>query len=140
MGRAHRDDSQFAVLFIDLDGFKAVNDSLGHEAGDKVLQEATKSFLLCIRESDKVARIGGDEFVVLTERTTPQLAAKIAERIIAQIKVPISLACGEANIGASIGIAIYPKNGTSLDAMMKAADDAMYRVKRSTKGAVAMAE
>jgi diguanylate cyclase (GGDEF)-like protein/PAS domain S-box-containing protein len=138
--RAHRDDSQFAVLFIDLDGFKAVNDSLGHEAGDKVLQEAARGFSMCIRESDKVARIGGDEFVVLAERTTPQLAVKIAERIVEQIKIPINLANGEARIGASIGVAFYPKNGTSLDALMKAADDAMYRVKRSTKGAVAVAE
>lgn len=138
--RANRDGGQFAILFVDLDGFKGVNDTLGHGAGDHVLQEMARTFLQCVRGTDKVARIGGDEFVVLCEKITRPMALKIARRIVEGAGSPMTVAGHEVRIGASVGIALYPANGTSLDALMKAADDAMYRVKHSTKGAVAIAD
>ncbi|MBW7849546.1 MAG: GGDEF domain-containing protein [Rhodospirillales bacterium] len=138
--RANRNGGQFAILFVDLDGFKGVNDTLGHGAGDHVLQEMARTFLQCVRGTDKVARIGGDEFVVLCEKITRPMALKIARRIVEGAGSPMTVAGREVRIGASVGIALYPANGTSLDALMKAADDAMYRVKHSTKGAVAIAD
>lgn len=139
LARAKRDNSQFGLFFVDLDGFKGVNDGQGHEAGDRVLQEMGRRILGCIRESDTVARIGGDEFLVLAEKLTPELALAIAKRIVERAGVPFDMPEGLATIGASVGIALYPAHGASLEALMKAADAAMYQVKRSTKGAVALA-
>ena len=137
--RADRDQSQFAVLFVDLDHFKAVNDSLGHDAGDLVLKEVARRLHESVRTTDTVARIGGDEFVVLAERITVPLAMTIGERIVFQACQPFSLPSGSASIGASVGIALHPNHGSDLDSLMKAADDAMYTVKRTTKSAVALA-
>jgi diguanylate cyclase (GGDEF)-like protein/PAS domain S-box-containing protein len=137
--RADRDQSQFALLFVDLDHFKAVNDSLGHDAGDMVLKEMAHRLKDCVRATDTIARIGGDEFVILAERTSLALATQIAERIVAQAKVPFELSLGHATIGASVGVALHPSHGTDLDSLLKAADSAMYSVKRQSKGAVAIA-
>jgi len=139
LARAKRDNTQFGLFFIDLDGFKEVNDGQGHEAGDRVLQEMGRRILGCIRESDTVARIGGDEFLVLAEKLTPDLALTIAKRIVERAGLPFDMPDGLATIGASVGVALYPAHGASLEALMKAADAAMYRVKRSSKAAVAMA-
>ncbi|MBI4967326.1 MAG: GGDEF domain-containing protein [Rhodospirillales bacterium] len=139
LARAKRDHTQFGLFFIDLDGFKNVNDGQGHEAGDRVLQEMGRRILGCIRESDTVARIGGDEFLVLAEKLTPDLALTIAKRIVERAGLPFDMPEGLATIGASVGVALYPAHGASLEALMKAADAAMYQVKRTTKGAVALA-
>jgi diguanylate cyclase (GGDEF)-like protein/PAS domain S-box-containing protein len=139
LARAARDQSEFAILFVDLDRFKPVNDTFGHEAGDSVLKEVAQRLVACVRATDKVGRIGGDEFVVLAERVTVRLARKIATRIVSEMNRPFLLPEGEIRIGASVGIALYPRHGAGLDSLMKAADDAMYRVKRTTRGALAVA-
>ncbi len=140
LARARRDASEFAVLFIDLDHFKAVNDTQGHDAGDVVLKEVAHRLRDSVRETDTIARVGGDEFVVLAERTNLPLAMKIAERIVAHIDLPFALPGGIARIGASIGVALYQSHGSDLDSLMKAADRAMYVIKHTTKGAIAVAE
>jgi diguanylate cyclase (GGDEF)-like protein len=94
----------------------------------------------CVRDADTVARVGGDEFVVLAEQAGLPLAMKIAERIVAHIELPFALPGGTARIGASIGVALYPSHGADLDGLMKAADRAMYAIKHTTKGAIALAE
>jgi PAS domain S-box/diguanylate cyclase (GGDEF) domain len=137
--RAERDNSHFAILFIDLDHFKAVNDTLGHEAGDLVLKEVARRLHESVRATDTVARIGGDEFVVLAERITLPLVMGIAERIVYRARQPFVLPLGNVSIGASVGISLYPHHGGNLDSLVKAADEAMYTVKRTTKGAVAVA-
>jgi len=139
LARAKRDRSEFAVLFIDLDHFKAVNDTQGHDAGDLVLKDVARRLRDCVRETDTIARVGGDEFVVLAERTPLVLAEKIARRIVAAINRPFPLPGGTARIGASIGVALYPSHGADLDGLMKAADRAMYAIKHTTKGAIAIA-
>ncbi|TAN64303.1 MAG: sensor domain-containing diguanylate cyclase [Magnetospirillum sp.] len=140
LARARRDKAEVAVLFIDLDGFKTVNDTMGHEAGDLVLKEMAVRFQHCLREIDTVGRIGGDEFVVLAEHASEALAYRIAQRIIGQTEAAVGLPHGEAHIGASVGIALFPRHGTSAESLLKAADGAMYRVKHATKGAIAMAD
>ncbi|MBW7903270.1 MAG: sensor domain-containing diguanylate cyclase [Rhodocyclaceae bacterium] len=137
--RAERHASRFAVMFIDLDRFKAINDTLGHEAGDLVLKEAARRLRESIRSADTAARIGGDEFVVLAEGITPELAEAIAERIVASIGRVFLLPHGTACIGASVGIALHPDHGADPLALVKAADRAMYTVKRASRGAVAFA-
>ena len=139
LARAKRDQSEFAVLFIDLDHFKAVNDTQGHDAGDLVLKEVALRLRACVRDTDAIARVGGDEFVVLAERAPLALAWKIAKRIVAAINRPFPLPGGTARIGASIGVALYPTHGADLDVLMKAADRAMYVIKHTTKGAIAIA-
>lgn len=140
IARAQRENSQFALLFIDLDGFKQVNDGLGHEAGDAVLKRVAAQMLAAVRETDTVARIGGDEFAVVLEKVSDDLARRIGERMIEQISQPQALAQGTACVGASVGIAFHPRHGKDLDALLKVADQAMYRVKSTTKGAIAAAD
>jgi diguanylate cyclase (GGDEF)-like protein/PAS domain S-box-containing protein len=140
LARARRERSEFAILFVDLDRFKPVNDTFGHEAGDFVLKDVARRLHACVRATDTVGRIGGDEFVVLAEKVSVRLARKIATRIVAAMELPFVLPDGEeVRIGASLGIALYPRHGDGLDSLMKAADDAMYRVKRTTRGALAIA-
>ncbi|EPY03075.1 sensor domain-containing diguanylate cyclase [Magnetospirillum fulvum] len=139
LARARRDQSEFAILFVDLDRFKPVNDTFGHEAGDFVLKEVAHRLHACVRATDTIGRIGGDEFVVLAEKVSVSLAHQIAARIVAAMERPFTLPAGEVSIGASLGIALYPRHGDGLDSLMKAADDAMYRVKRTTRGALAIA-
>jgi len=139
LARARRDQSEFAILFLDLDRFKPVNDTFGHEAGDCVLKEVAHRLHACVRATDAIGRIGGDEFVILAERVSADLAHQIASRIVEEMDRPFVLPWGEVRIGASLGIALYPQHGDGLDSLMKAADDAMYRVKRTTRGALAIA-
>lgn len=125
-----------ALMFIDLDGFKEVNDSHGHDVGDRVLQMVAGKLLNCLRQTDTIARIGGDEFLVIqTEVTDRSAIAGVAEKIIATIAEPLLLDEDELEIqiGASIGIAIYPENGEESRVLMKKADDAMYTTKRIGK-------
>ncbi|MBC8337817.1 MAG: sensor domain-containing diguanylate cyclase [Rhodospirillales bacterium] len=136
MNRAERAETEMAVLFIDLDGFKAVNDTLGHEAGDSVLKEVALRLRDCIRKPDTVARLGGDEFIVIIEHQNTENATIVGERIVKSLSRPIETPDGTANIGASIGIAFFPRDGKQEDELLKAADKAMYKIKKSSKGAV----
>lgn len=139
MARARREKTEMAVLFIDLDGFKAVNDAMGHEAGDLVLKEVAKRLRECVREPDTVARLGGDEFIVIIEHQNTANARSVGERIVNSLGRPIQVSDGEATIGASIGVAFFPGDGKTEKAILKAADMAMYKIKKTTKGAVGFA-
>lgn len=130
MMTAKRENGKLALLFLDLNRFKSVNDQFGHEAGNSLLQEAALRIIACLRGSDTVGRIGGDEFVVLL----PKIASKrgpiaIAKRIIAALSQPFQCAADECQIGASIGISLYPADGDTVDDLLKKADAAMYMAK-----------
>jgi diguanylate cyclase (GGDEF)-like protein/hemerythrin-like metal-binding protein/PAS domain S-box-containing protein len=135
MSSAARNGRQVAVLYIDLDGFKEINDQFGHDQGDVVLQTVARRFLSAVRTSDTVARIGGDEFVVvLGDLSDPIEAGRIAVKMLAVLEPAISLAEGhECRVGASIGISVFPINGGEMNGLLEAADDAMYRSKQSGK-------
>jgi diguanylate cyclase (GGDEF)-like protein/PAS domain S-box-containing protein len=128
---ARRNNELLAVLFLDLDHFKNINDSLGHAIGDKVLQSVAKRLLACGRQSDTVSRQGGDEFVVLL----PQLAraedaALSAQKMLSALAAPHCIAGRELNISASIGISTFPADGQDADSLLKSADHAMYHAKK----------
>lgn len=128
---AQRQRSALALLFIDLDRFKPVNDGFGHREGDRVLADAAQRIVSCVRESDTVARIGGDEFVVLLNFiATPQDAERIAGKITSILSVPFHTHSHEHHLGASIGIAIYPQDGEDHETILRHADAAMYRAKQ----------
>jgi len=126
-------DVQFAILFIDLDGFKPINDRLGHKAGDAVLRQMAKRFQACLRKGDIVGRYGGDEFTLLVNRITgPADAIRVAERVLAKLKEPIDV--GEpVMVGASIGIALSTNLHERPEDMIRDADGAMYRAKAQGK-------
>ncbi|OIO74815.1 MAG: hypothetical protein AUJ57_01505 [Zetaproteobacteria bacterium CG1_02_53_45] len=128
----HRTHQQSAVVFMDLDRFKEVNDTLGHPIGDMLLQEASKRLRSCIRDSDVLARMGGDEFtLILLDVTGINSAAYIAEKIIRSLNKTFYLLGHECHVGASIGISMYPTDGTDAETLIKCADTAMYRAKES---------
>jgi diguanylate cyclase (GGDEF)-like protein/PAS domain S-box-containing protein len=130
LGRAECVDSQFAVLFIDFDRFKSVNDALGHSAGDRVLQVLGERLASALRPQDSLARHGGDEFVVLLEDLdTPTAVEPVANRILATLRNPIRLEGYSFDLSVSIGIATYPASGGTDEALLKAADGAMYHAK-----------
>lgn len=132
--RSEREQQAIAVLFIDLDRFKAINDSLGHQVGDKLLFEASVRISQSIRESDVVARLGGDEFLVMMNVISkPDDAALVAQKIIHALQTEFIINGKEIFIGASIGIAISFKDGNDVDSLIKAADIAMYQVKNRGK-------
>ncbi len=134
-----RQQLKLALLFIDLDGFKKINDSYGHDAGDQVLLQVARRLEQCIRNSDTVSRFGGDEFAILiTGLNSKQGAAYIAEKIIKSISEPFVFKQGQANIGCSIGIAVYPEDGTEESELLNMADNLMYRVKTAGKNNYAM--
>jgi len=123
-----------AALFIDLDGFKNINDTYGHDAGDAVLQEVAERLLSCVRNTDTVARIGGDEFLlVITEFQHNDVAVSIAKQVINTLAQPIPFNRVQLTVGASIGIAIYPNDSDSADDLITQADKAMYVSKKSGK-------
>jgi diguanylate cyclase (GGDEF)-like protein len=128
--RARRTNTLVAVLFLDLDRFKVVNDSLGHAAGDLLLQTVAERNRAADRGEDSVTRLGGDEFAVLcTEVGSPEDAVMVAERIIASVKRPISLEGQEVFVTTSLGISLFPADATQPEALLKNADAAMYRAK-----------
>ncbi len=133
--RAHRDEERFALLFVDLDYFKRVNDSLGHAAGDVVLRDAADRMRNCIRGTDIVARLGGDEFtLLLTDVKSTRDPQVVAEHVIAAMSTPFVIAGHDHFLNASIGIALYPDDGITADELLRNADTAMYRAKDSGRG------
>ncbi len=139
MAMARRQNSKAAVLFVDLDGFKNINDKFGHDVGDQVLRTVATRISSCLREIDTVARIGGDEFiVVLSNITEPSGAKKVAQTIIDVISQPFALR-ERTTISASIGIAFYPDHGSSPETLIKRADEAMYAVKQAGKNGLRFA-
>lgn len=131
---AKRSGKRVAVMFIDLDGFKAVNDTLGHQAGDELLKVVAQRLRQATRSSDLVARLGGDEFVVvLSELDELADATRLAAKLNRLISMPIPVAGTQANISTSIGISLYPANGKSSAELMGKADDAVYQAKAAGK-------
>lgn len=123
-----------AVLFIDLDGFKSVNDKLGHKIGDDLLCAAGARIASSVRRTDTVARLGGDEFVaLLVEISEPGDATMVAGKILAQFRLPFDFDRQQVAVGASIGIAIYPVSGDNAELLIRNADQAMYKAKRTGK-------
>lgn len=128
---AQRNNTQLAILFLDLDHFKNINDNLGHRVGDALLIELSQRLQTLIRDEDTVSRLGGDEFILVLPNAHPDAAAHIAEKILATAARPYHIQEHELILTASIGIAIYPQNGTDFDTLIKHADIAMYRAKNS---------
>ncbi|MBC7956807.1 MAG: diguanylate cyclase [Cytophagales bacterium] len=135
MGRAERSGQALAVLFLDLDGFKGVNDCHGHDAGDEVLREFARRLRGAVRLVDKVARLAGDEFVVIAETlATPKDAQTVAAKVLASAQEPFVLGTHTTRLSSSIGIGLYlPGSGLSPDQLLSRADDAMYQAKRNGK-------
>jgi len=135
INRSHRHESCFAVFMLDLDFFKQVNDTLGHEAGDRLLQEIAKRIKACLRREDIVGRLGGDEFaVLLSEVDGKAFVAEVARRIIEKIERPVSLNKQPVKVSASIGIALYPDSGEKPETLLRNADLALYESKREKRG------
>jgi len=130
MSRARHDGRSIAVLFLDLDRFKVVNDSLGHAIGDRLLQRVGERLSSMVREGDTVARLGGDEFVVvLSDLTRIEDAVRLGEKIVAGLRLPFRMDQEELFVTTSLGISVYPSDGRSGEALIKNADTAMYRAK-----------
>ncbi len=120
----------FAIMFLDLDKFKQINDTLGHDAGDELLKEITFRLNKITRSNEIIARTGGDEFIiVLTDIPSPQDAAIVADKILKIINQPLTIRKQPLQIAASIGIVTYPANGEDITELMKNADMAMYQAK-----------
>jgi diguanylate cyclase (GGDEF)-like protein len=132
--RANRLNDQLALLFLDLDNFKVINDSMGHDAGDQLLKEVARRLLHVVRNGDIVCRLGGDEFAILAHNFESQdRIVQLAERILEELRYPFVIKNTEQFISASIGVATYPHAGNNAGDMLKAADLAMYRAKRDGK-------
>jgi diguanylate cyclase len=129
IGRADREKKTFALMFLDLDGFKAVNDVYGHGVGDLLLIEMAKRIGMKIRMQDTIARVGGDEFVLLADVNEPTDAAALAEKLLAIIREPFQIDGHELSMSVSIGIAMYPGNGANQHELLTNADAAMYHAK-----------
>lgn len=138
--KARRDRRQLALLYIDLDMFKQVNDTFGHPIGDLLLREIAHRIQRCVRDSDTVGRIGGDEFVVLLDNISlPEHAATIAEKIRVALNQPFDLAGQHVHVSSSIGIAIHPEHGEDNKQLTRHADDAMYIAKKNGGNRLLMA-
>ena len=133
--RAARQRGMLALLFIDLDDFKNVNDTLGHAAGDELLQAVAGRLHSVLRPSDHVVRIGGDEFTIILDPVTSDVdASRVAERVAESLRQPFELARGRSTLSASIGISVFPRDGEDVEALLKSSDIAMYRAKEDGKG------
>jgi diguanylate cyclase (GGDEF)-like protein len=134
---AARHNDQFALLYLDLDGFKPINDKYGHKIGDKVLVEVANRLKLHLRRTDTVARIGGDEFVMVLPRLLGvDEAMLVARKLVRAVAESMTVGGYTVSVGGSIGISIYPDNGTTAEELLKSADQAMYYVKEHGKGNV----
>ncbi len=131
---AERNGGNFAVLFLDLDRFKNINDSMGHTFGDRVLVEVADRIKMCLRDVDTLCRLGGDEFVVFLQEADAHGAEIGAQRILEALSRPFQIEEMSFSVGCSIGVALYPEDGKTLDALIQFADTAMYRVKEHGRG------
>jgi len=130
LARAKRQETQLALLFIDLDKFKAINDTHGHRAGDAVLQTVAQRLRTLLRETDMAARIGGDEFIILIEGVCDDASIdSIVRKVKASVSQPIPYLDIELESGGSIGVGRYPQDGTTASTLIAASDQAMYRSK-----------
>ncbi len=138
---AKRDGLRHCGIFIDLDGFKPINDRLGHKAGDDVLWQVADRLKSSARSIDTVARIGGDEFFVLAKEVSDrESAAQLANKLLEALSMPIRGIPDELRVGASAGVCFFPYEGVTVEGLIQRADEAMYRAKRSGKGCVVVAE
>ncbi len=139
---ARREHKFVGVLFLDLDGFKTINDQFGHDAGDHVLKTIAHRWEACLREVDTVARLGGDEFaVVLGRLEVPDDALPLAEKLISTAQVPIQLSEGQqCHVSVSVGISAYPRNAVQIDSLLTAADNAMYKSKAAGKNRLSVSD
>jgi diguanylate cyclase (GGDEF)-like protein/PAS domain S-box-containing protein len=134
LARLQREDSRIAVMFLDLDGFKSVNDQYGHDQGDRLLVEVGRRLRACARAGDTVARLGGDEFTILLENVRhPSIASEVAQRVRETLRYPVMLGEHVTTISPSIGICLSLGSGDNAEAMLHAADTAMYAAKRAGK-------
>src|SRR5690554_1606922 len=134
IANAERNNETVALLFVDIDGFKTINDTFGHKAGDQALERIGKLLKNSLRDADFVARYGGDEFIIqLNGGISEKDAEVVASSLIKTISKPFHFDNGSATIGASIGISVYPKDGTDVDTLISKADKAMYAAKKSGK-------
>ncbi|ARS50456.1 EAL domain-containing protein [Ectopseudomonas hydrolytica] len=132
LARIERSGQRIAVLYLDLDGFKRINDSLGHDVGDQLLRRVGEQLKACLRPYDSLARIGGDEFTALLDNLGhPEDAAKVAEKLIELVSVRHTLDGVDFTLGASVGIACFPECGQSVEGLLRSADMAMYEAKRA---------
>ena len=135
IAQAHRNGKELAVLFLDLDRFKTINDSLGHQLGDRLLQSVASRLLVCVREGDTVARVGGDEFVIVIPGISSSAdASHVASKILEVLASPFHLSGNDLHVGASLGISLYPADGGDAETLMRNADTAMYHAKDSGRG------
>ena len=132
----HRDGNKFALLFIDLDGFKQINDEHGHQSGDELLQNLSRKFESALRNEDTCARMGGDEFLVILPDIKLDGALKVAEKLLSVTSTPVSLSVGSVQVSASIGLAIFPDHAQSPEDLVVKADKAMYLAKDKGKNTV----
>jgi len=136
ISRAERSSKSFALMFVDLDKFKPVNDSFGHSVGDALLKAAAHRLSRCVRKEDTVARAGGDEFiVVLSEISSAKDAAKFGSKIVGQLANPFHVGPHELDISCSVGISVYPNDGKDINTLLINADYAMYQAKRAGRNA-----
>jgi diguanylate cyclase (GGDEF)-like protein len=131
---AHRSRMPFAIHYLDLDGFKSVNDKMGHAAGDFALKEVAKKLSEALRDTDTAARLGGDEFALLLPDSDEQASASVAKKIVEILHKPIAYGNESIQFGVSIGIALYPRHGTDYDALLHYADASMYHAKQKQLG------
>jgi diguanylate cyclase (GGDEF)-like protein len=136
IAHARRHTSTMAVIYLDLDGFKQINDTLGHDAGDTLLRVVADRLVAAVRQEDTVARMGGDEFVItLWELNHADNMAMLVSKIILAVSQPYSIHGHDVNITASVGVGIYPTHGEEVETLMKSADLALYDAKRTGKNA-----
>ena len=133
LAQAERSGTHLCVMFLDLDDFKAINDSLGHDAGDEFLRAIAKRLRGCLRHADTVARLGGDEFVLFGSLTRPEEARPLADKILSTLAAPLRLRQRQVFTTASIGIALFPEHAGDSDTLLRCADSAMYRAKHQGK-------
>ncbi|MBC7192058.1 diguanylate cyclase [Marinobacter sp.] len=128
IARAKRKGHECSVLFIDIDGFKSVNDTFGHRAGDEILQKLSQDIKGCVRDSDIFARFGGDEFVIFLDEISADKAAGVSEKIIEKLANTVRIGTGTVQLGVSIGISTYPRDGADIDTLIRRSDEARVMV------------